>query len=421
MVRPPATEAHYHNPESEQLLKETISRFVCAPDARILLLPRNKRQEADLRSAWPDAIARRQILIPDHVEDGLNLIWNSDLVISGGGTMNREAAALGVPVYSIFRGKIGAVDAYLADQGRLVLLETVEDVRTKIKTVRRDPHKQRLNGENSPALDTIVQNIISIVESKTAVPVHQLAIESLLILTAERRRVTFLTISKRELSREMTNTLAVLASETRVAQLVEMAIRGLEAMYNEEQGLFCHRLKQTPSGNIKEGISQRYTVMTLLGLLRAEAAGYRSSIDVYATIDALYRNTEWVDNIGDLGLLLWLSSVSCRKLDSFCAAFDLENALRNYSDARKRLTMELAWFLTGLTYASRAERKQRPFLEPLARQTYTLLQSNQGKDGLFGHWPSGSRWQERCAAMWAVLPTRCTLFLRWRILAKFSG
>jgi len=170
MVRPPATEAHYHNPESEGLLTETINRFVRTPGARILLLPRNKRQEADLRSAWPDAIAQRQILIPDHVEDGLNLIWNSDLVVSGGGTMNREAAALGVPVYSIFRGKIGAVDAYLADQGRLVLLETVDDVKTKIKTVRRDPHKQRLNEENSPALDTIVQNIISIVEFNTVAP-----------------------------------------------------------------------------------------------------------------------------------------------------------------------------------------------------------------------------------------------------------
>jgi uncharacterized protein len=168
MMRPPATEAHYHNPESEELLKAAIDRFVSTPGTRILLLPRNKRQEADLRSAWAEAIARRQIVIPDHVEDGLNLIWNSDLVISGGGTMNREAAALGVPVYSIFRGKIGAVDAYLAEQGRLVLLETVEDVRTKIETVRRDPHKQRLSEENSPALETIVRNIISIVESKTA-------------------------------------------------------------------------------------------------------------------------------------------------------------------------------------------------------------------------------------------------------------
>ena len=183
----------------------------------------------------------------------------------------------------------------------------------------------------------------------------------------------------------MTNTLAAPGRETRVAQLVDLAIRGLEPMYDEEKGLFCHRLKQTPSGNIKEGISQRYTVMTLLGLLRAESAGYRSPVDIYATIDALYRNTEWVDNIGDLGLLLWLSSVSSRKLDSFYATFDLENALHNYSDARKRLTMELAWFLTGLTHASRAEQKQRPHLEPLARQTYTLLRSNQGKHGLFGH------------------------------------
>ena len=194
----------------------------------------------------------------------------------------------------------------------------------------------------------------------------------------------------------MTDTVTAVGSETRVAQLEKSAIRGLQAMYDAEQGLFCHRLKQTPSGNIKEGISQRYTVMTLLGLLRAEAAGYRSPVDIYTTIDALYRNTEWVDNIGDLGLLLWLSSVSSRKLDSFYVTFDLENALRKYSDARKRLTMELAWFLTGLTYASRAEQKQRPYLEPLARQAYTLLQSNQGQDGLFGHM---AKWKSLAGAV----------------------
>lgn len=192
-------------------------------------------------------------------------------------------------------------------------------------------------------------------------------------------------ISERNLSREMTNTLATPGSKTRITHLVELAIRGLEPMYDEEKRLFCHRLKQTPSGNIKEGISPRYTIMTLLGLLRAESAGYRSPVDIYATIDALYRNTEWVDNIGDLGLLLWLSSVSSRQLDTFYATFNLENALRHYSDARKRLTMELAWFLTGLSYASRGEEKQRLHLEPLAHQTYTLLQSNQGKHGLCGH------------------------------------
>jgi len=165
-VRPPATEAHYHNPEAEKLLTEALHWAVVQPSSRILLLPRNKRQEAELQSAWAEDIASGKIVIPPHVEDGLNLIWNSDLVISGGGTMNREATALGVPVYSIFRGKIGAVDHYLAEQGRLVLLETVEDVRTKIKAVRRERSRQHLNGSNSPALETIVRDLVSIVESR---------------------------------------------------------------------------------------------------------------------------------------------------------------------------------------------------------------------------------------------------------------
>jgi uncharacterized protein len=165
-VRPPAKEAHYHNPESEPLLTEAIRKFVGDPRTKILLLPRNKRQEAELRTAWAEDISRRQILIPDHVEDGLNLIWNSDLVISGGGTMNREAAALGVPVYSIFRGKIGAVDRYLADQGRLVLLETVDDVWKKIKPICRNMRTERQSEQNSPALETIIGNIVSIIEVK---------------------------------------------------------------------------------------------------------------------------------------------------------------------------------------------------------------------------------------------------------------
>jgi hypothetical protein len=191
--------------------------------------------------------------------------------------------------------------------------------------------------------------------------------------------------SEAKLTRQMTNTLAASGNETRIAKLMELAIRGLEPMYDHGRHLFCHRLKRTASGNIREGISQRYTIMTLLGLLRAEAAGYRSPIDISAAIDGLYRNTEWVNNIGDLGLLLWLSSVSSRRIDSFYAAFNLESAVRNYSDARKRMTMELAWFLTGLTFASRAAEKPRQDLEPLIQQTYKLLQSNQGKDGLFGH------------------------------------
>lgn len=165
-IRPPATEAHYHNPEAETLLESALERFVLHPDATILLLPRNKRQDATLRSKWANAISLRKIIIPAHAEDGLNLIWNSDFVISGGGTMNREAAAMGVPVYSIFRGTIGAVDRYLAEQGRLVLIENPQDVLAKIEAVHRDRSPRPPDDGTSPTLEAVINAIVSIVENR---------------------------------------------------------------------------------------------------------------------------------------------------------------------------------------------------------------------------------------------------------------
>lgn len=113
-VRPPATEAHYHNPQSEVLFAEVLNVLSAQDNVQMIILPRNEiTQTAWIQETWPHLIANKRVLIPNKVVDGLNLIWHSDFVVSGGGTMNREAAALGVPVYSIFRGKIGAVDRYL--------------------------------------------------------------------------------------------------------------------------------------------------------------------------------------------------------------------------------------------------------------------------------------------------------------------
>jgi predicted glycosyltransferase len=165
-VRPPASEAHYHNPESDLLFDAVMNFLTENPEVHIILLPRNARQRDALRKQWGEWMAKRKIVIPESVVDGLNLMWFSDLVISGGGTMNREAAALGLPVYSIFRGKIGAVDRYLADQGRLTLLESVEDVWRKIKVVRRQKSDQSLKQCSSMALETIVDQIASIAETK---------------------------------------------------------------------------------------------------------------------------------------------------------------------------------------------------------------------------------------------------------------
>jgi uncharacterized protein len=162
-VRPPATEAHYHNPESEILFAETLRRLSSHPNVRAVTLPRNARQGEQLRAEWSDLIASGQLVVPSAPLDGLNLIWFSDLVISGGGTMNREAAALGVPVYSIFRGTLGAVDRYLAETGRLTMIENTSDVHTKIKLVRWD-RPAKPEDRNCPVLECIVDNILSVLE-----------------------------------------------------------------------------------------------------------------------------------------------------------------------------------------------------------------------------------------------------------------
>src|SRR4029077_8219317 len=131
-VRPPATEAHYHNPEGDELFESVMEHICRTHGVTAVLLPRNTAQKEQIVAKHPDWFKDSKVIIPKEVIDGLNLLWHSDLVVSGGGTMNREAAALGVPVYSTFRGKIGAVDRALQAQGRLVLIECIEDVKTKV-------------------------------------------------------------------------------------------------------------------------------------------------------------------------------------------------------------------------------------------------------------------------------------------------
>jgi predicted glycosyltransferase len=163
-IRPPATEAHYHSHKSEEMFEALIGYLVDKSNSQIVILPRNKKQEAFVREKWPELFQAGKLIIPEHAVDGLNLIWCSDLVISGGGTMNREAAALGVPVYSIFRGKLGAVDNYLAESGRLIMLESTDDFDLKIKLTPRD--RSRTQKTNNVTLQGIVDKIVVAAEIK---------------------------------------------------------------------------------------------------------------------------------------------------------------------------------------------------------------------------------------------------------------
>jgi predicted glycosyltransferase len=89
----------------------------------VILLPRNAAQ----RAAYS---GRERVIVPAAPLDGANLIAASDLVISAGGTINREAAALGVPAASIYAGQWAAVDEELVKEGRLQRIEDVANLRS---------------------------------------------------------------------------------------------------------------------------------------------------------------------------------------------------------------------------------------------------------------------------------------------------
>jgi predicted glycosyltransferase len=165
-MRPPASEAHYHSPNSDKLFDATVTCLASRSDVRMVVLPRTPKQGQEIAVMWPKLLSDRKLIIPEKVLDGLNLIWHSDLVISGGGTMNREAAALGVPVYSVFRGTIGAVDKYLAGKGRLVLLEEPADLPTKLLVCRRNREAQRIT-PRLETLETVTSHIVRLAQMRS--------------------------------------------------------------------------------------------------------------------------------------------------------------------------------------------------------------------------------------------------------------
>jgi len=165
-VRPPATEAHYHNPESETLFIELMKKALTVGKVKIVLLPRNGKQGMEIKRLYPHWFNHGKTIIPNHAVNGLNLLWHSDLVVSGGGTMNREAAALGVPVYSIFKGPIGAVDRRLQEEGRLTMINSVSDVYDRINICYRN-QKEHFDSKQRQALQDIVNHVESILSLET--------------------------------------------------------------------------------------------------------------------------------------------------------------------------------------------------------------------------------------------------------------
>jgi hypothetical protein len=175
-----------------------------------------------------------------------------------------------------------------------------------------------------------------------------------------------------------------------VRELLSFAARGLVAMFDTDRQLFCHRMVSTEKGMLREGVSPRYTIMTLLGLKELERAGTDPLFDIQAIYSAFTRNMDWIQGIGDLGLMIWLTAtLQPDQLEKLFSVFSCETAIERCADAREGRTMELAWFLSGLAHAAEASPKLVGTLADLSIKTCRRIQENQSKYGPFGHMSAG--------------------------------
>lgn len=122
LMRPPAHEALYHRFQNE-LFDQALDFLLAHVNVKVMLLPRSVAQRGHYSSQ-----TNSNLIVPEHPLAGPDLIASSDLVISAGGTINREAAALGVPVASAYAGKWAAVDEELVKEGRLKRIRNNNDI-----------------------------------------------------------------------------------------------------------------------------------------------------------------------------------------------------------------------------------------------------------------------------------------------------
>jgi uncharacterized protein len=113
VVRPPPDVSLYHR-KSNPLFPQVLTHVGSDPEVQAVVLPRTSEQRDYVRS-----LELPSVFVPEHAVDAQSLVALADLVVSAGGTMNREAVALGTPVYTTYGGRLGGVDEALIRESRL--------------------------------------------------------------------------------------------------------------------------------------------------------------------------------------------------------------------------------------------------------------------------------------------------------------
>jgi predicted glycosyltransferase len=146
VVRTPPEVSLYHR-HGNPLFAEVLERLGSDPGVHAVVLPRTREQRDAVRAAGLPSL-----LVPERAVDALSLVAGADLVVSAGGTMNREAVALGVPVYTTFAGRLGAVDEALIASGRLLPLTSAAG----LEPARRPPGRRASTRDPAFLLDLLL-------------------------------------------------------------------------------------------------------------------------------------------------------------------------------------------------------------------------------------------------------------------------
>jgi predicted glycosyltransferase len=138
VVRPPPDVSLYHR-KSNPLFPEVLAHLGSHEDVQAIVLPRTQAQRR-----YVEGLALPSVIVPERAVEAQSLVALADLVVSAGGTMNREAAALGTPVYTTYGGRLGGVDESLIRSGRLRPLTDPRAIELKKRSgearrTRRDP------------------------------------------------------------------------------------------------------------------------------------------------------------------------------------------------------------------------------------------------------------------------------------------
>jgi len=147
VLRPPPDVSLYHR-HSNPLFPQTLDFLGAHPEVQAVVLPRTEEQREFVRE-----LDLPSMVVPDRAVDAQSLIALADVVVSAGGTMNREAAALGVPVYTTYGGRLGGVDEQLIREGRL---KPLTDPRALELVKRQDASGTRVRREPQLMLDLLL-------------------------------------------------------------------------------------------------------------------------------------------------------------------------------------------------------------------------------------------------------------------------